>query len=232
MKKFILSVLLPLPFLLYSCLLLPARPALADTAGEYACILSDDAYFYPTRNENRGLFLLPKTYFVKVLSIDADFCRVEYLYDDEYAQKLVGYAKTEDLTFVDFIPDRPYLYHLLEVNYTLDTPNAENDAFLDRITITCAYYGDYRIGSETYCYVLRGDSFGYIPKPEDLHYETSTEYQDHLEPEPTPQVPADTSEQERSSPAQIAILVVLCILVPVLATLVLKPSKHPVYDEE
>lgn len=228
MKKFILSVLLPLLFLLYS---FPAVPVVADSAGEYACILTDEAYFYPTRDENRGLFLLPKTYFVKVLAIDTDFCRVEYLYDDAYAKKIVGYAKTADLTFVDYEPKRPYLYHLFEVRYTIGDSPIEDDAFLDGITVTCAYYGDYRIGTKTYCYILRGDSFGYIPKPSDLIYEESTEYQDNLTPEPPVQEPLE-EEKEASSPAQIAILVALCLLVPVLAALILKSSKHPVYDPD
>ena len=110
-------MLLTLPFFLYSCLLLPTHPVSADTEGEYACILTDEAYFYPSRDETRGLFLLPKTYFVKVLTVDVDFCKVEYLYDGDYTKKLVGYAKTSDLSFVDFVPETPYLYQIIWIRF-------------------------------------------------------------------------------------------------------------------
>ena len=100
---------------------------------------------------------MPESYYVKVLSTDADFCKIEYLYDSDYTQKLTGYAKTNEQTFVDYTPKTPYLTHLFEVRYTLDDGAEENDSFLNQITLTCAYYGDYKIGSKTYCYILRGD---------------------------------------------------------------------------
>ncbi|MBQ8322556.1 MAG: hypothetical protein IJX91_01170 [Clostridia bacterium] len=234
MKKFILAALLPLLYFLYTVFLIPslAVQATSATAGSYACVLTDTAYFYTARNEKRGLFLLPETYFVKVLSVDGDYCRVEYLYDDAYAKKLTGYAKTSDLTFVDYTPEHPYLYHLFEVRYTIDDAFSDNDDFLSQITVTCAYYGDYKIGSETYCYVLRGDSFGYIPKPDDLTIERSTEYEDNLVVETPPAETDEPSEEDGMPPAQIAILVALCLLVPVLAALILRPPKRPPYDAD
>lgn len=238
MKKFILA-LLPFLFFLYS--LLPVFPpaffAQAETlatpsAGGYACILENDVYFYTSQNDKRGLFLLPKTYFVRVLEVQDDFCKVEYLYDDPYVKKLVGYTRTEQLAFVDYVPKRPYLYRLFDVRYSLDDALA-GDEFLNQITITCAYYGDYIVGSETYCYVLRGDAFGYIPKPENFTYEENPEYAENLEPvtpDPNPNTGGDANSQ--SNPAQIAILVALCLLVPVLAALILKPPRRPPYEQD
>ena len=228
MKKFILSVFLPLLFFLYA---FPVLSASASSADEYACVLTETAYFYPTRSDERGLFLLPKSYFVKILSVESDFCKIEYLYDGEHAKKLTGYAKTSELTFVDFIPKQPYLHRVFEVCYTLGDTPIEGDAFLDKITLTCTYYGDYRIGSETYCYILRDGSFGYIPKPSDFFYEENTEYQDYLATLPPEEEPPPVEDDSTATPAQIAILVVLCLLVPVLAALVLKPPKRPTYDE-
>ncbi len=238
MKKFILSAFLPLLYFLYSlfsplCTLSVKADTSQATAGGYACILGDETFFYSARDEKRGLFLLPKTYYVKLLEIAPDFCKVEYLYDDEYAQKLVGYARTSDLTFVDYVPKRPYLYQLFDVRYTIDGATEENSSFLNQITLTCAYYGDYRIGSETYCYVRRGEAFGYIPKPENLTYEENSEYAEWLAQQ-TPSEEAKPKEEnaEQSSPAQIAILVALCLLVPVLAALILRPSKRQSYDSD
>ena len=244
MKKCILSILLSLLFCL-SNIYPPNAPlfpcaqtvdnATPPSAGTYACILNDDAFFYPTRDEKRGLFLLPKTYFVKILEFAEDFCKIEYLYDDTYAKKLVGYAKTQDLTFVNFIPNRPYLYHLFEVSYHIENESGLTDGFLNTYTFTCAYYGDFQIGSDTYCYVLRGNEFGYIPKPSHLSYPENTEYAEHLTATTPPQEDIQdeppTSETQ-SSPAQIAILISLCILVPLLAALILKPPHRPTFDDE
>ena len=108
------------------------------------------------------------------------------------------------------------------------------DGFLNQLTVTCAYYGDFKIGSESYCYVLRGNEFGYIPKPSSISYDENTEYADHQIPETPPktdETPTPT-EQNQSSPAQIAILIALCILVPLLAALILKPPHKPPYDPD
>ena len=104
--------------------------------------------------------------------------------------------------------------------------------FLDEITATCTYYGDYKIGSKTYCYVLRGDSFGYIPKPETLVYERNPEYEEHLVTEPPVEELLPDQTDTGMPPAQIALLIAICLLVPTLAALVLKPPKRPPYDTE
>ena len=109
------------------------------------------------------------------------------------------------------------------------------DYLVSEITVTCAYYGDYRIGSKTYCYILRGDSFGYIPKPADLTYDENPEYEERLSQNVSGETTDSTDDEEQSgstSPAQIAILIALCLLVPVLAALILKPPRRPPYEQE
>ncbi|MBQ7923796.1 MAG: hypothetical protein IJ329_00660 [Clostridia bacterium] len=235
MKKRIFALIALTLYVLSVFLFPPVKRLKGNAAADgetYACICTDAAYFYAAKNENNGLFLLPQTYFVKVLSVEADYCRIEYLYDSEYTQKLSGYAKTEDLTFVDFTPNEPYLYHVFNVRYTIDGSFSTDDSFLDQITVTCAYYGDYNIGSKTYCYVLRGDSFGYIPKPVDLYYAENTEYEDYLSQLSQAPVatPPSSDDGAGMSAAQIAILITLCLLVPLIAALVLKTSKRNTYD--
>ncbi len=215
-------------FLLAVCgVSLPKHPARADTLSRYACVINADAYFYATRDDQRGLFLLPESYYVKVLDSDGEYCRAEYLVDDEYTRKIVGYVRTENLVFVDYTPVRPYFYHLFEISYTLENGSVGETGFLDRITLTCSYYGDYKIGSQTYCYVLRDGAFGYIPKPQDLSVERNEEYDEWLrakqEPQPTPQ---DSASENNASPAQIAILITVCLLIPVLAALLLRSPRH------
>ena len=211
----------------------PAVP----TAGDYACILSDNAFFYAAPDEKSGLFLLPKSYYVRLLSYATEYCKIEYQTDGGGYEKLVGYAKTNQLTFVKYIPLRPYFSYVFEVSYRLDSTSQENSDFLNKITFDCAYYGDYKVGSNTYCYVLRNGEFGYVPKPEDLFLEENTEYNDYLASLTTPEPPSSSDvstepTETPSSPAQIAILVALCLLVPLLAALILKPPRRPPYETE
>lgn len=196
-------------------------------AGDYACILSDDVFFYANADGRKGLFLLPKSYYVRLLEYRSDYCKVDYQTDDS-AKRLVGYVATEKLTFVDYTPSRPYLYYVFDLHYKIEDTDHVDSTFLTEITVSCVYYGDYVIGSERYCYVLRGEEFGYVPKPASLVYEDNEEYADYVASLLPPTEPeADEEEvvtEGKSSPAQIAILVAICLLVPILAALVLKPT--------
>ena len=212
----------------------PSETPAIPSAGDYACILTDDVFFYSTADGRRGLFLLPKSYYVRLLEYRTDYCKIEYQTETS-AKRLIGYARTEDLTFVDYVPARPYLYYTFDIRYKIDDTQPTDSTFLTEITVSCVYYGDYLIGSERYCYVLRGDEFGYVPKPLSLSYEENTEYADYLaslQPDPTPPDTQGNTEEEKSSPAQIAILVAICLLVPILAALVLKPPRRPPYEVE
>ncbi len=203
-------------------------------AGDYACVLRQDAFFYDSPNENRGLFLLPATYYVKLLDYGAEYSRVEYLYDDSQTKKLVGYVKTTHLTFVEYLPKRPYFQYTFEISYKIENGPLHTSDILNELIITCAYYGDYRIGSQTYCYVLRGDSFGYVPKPASLTIPENTEYAEFVASQnaSSSQEEESPSAKDSASPAQIAILIALCLLVPVLAALILKPPRRPPYETD
>ncbi len=206
-----------------------ARASVFPRSGDYACILTE-AQFCTAPNENTDIFSLPKTYYVKLLEYGNDYCKIEYLYDSADTKKLTGYVKTSSLTFVDYVPTRPYLYYFFDVTYRIDGKTDEEDPFLSQITVTCVYYGDKRIGSQLYCYVLLENEFGYVPKPATLAFEENTEYADRLAAKG--KTPNAKEETGGSSPLQIAILVLLCLLVPVLAALVLKPPRRPPYEPD
>lgn len=245
MKTRLLRVLIPLIYIFLTAFsVFPAtKTASAELSatqkpsqGAYACVL-EEAFFYSVPNENSGLFLLPKTYYVRLIEYGTEYCKVEYSTDDAYTKKLIGYAKTAALTFVDYVPDRPYLYYLFDVTYRMEDGGNENSSFLDQITMTCAYYGDYKIGSKTYCYVLRESQFGYIPKPVSVYYEENTEYAEYLEElQASASAPTEQTDPEPTksgvSPLHVAILIALCLLVPLLAALILKPPRRPPYEAE
>ncbi len=203
------------------------------TSQGYACILQSDTFFYATPDESKGLFLLPQSYYVKLLDYGSAYSRVEYLTDENGGKKVVGYVKTPLLTFVDYVPKRPYFTHQFDLHYRIEDGAPTNDGFLTEITVTCTYYGDYNVGSKTYCYVLREDAFGYVPKPSGFTVPENLEYAEHLAAQESASAEEEKQEKENSSsPAQIAILIALCLLVPVLAALILKPPRRPPYETE
>ena len=248
MKRFFLWAFLPLFILLsaFSTFPHPANVPASRTAitaaaassspvtGDYACILTNDTFFYSSPDERRGLFLLPKSYYVKLLEYRTDFCKIEYGKDEGDCKRLIGYAKTEELTFVDYEPKRPYLYYVFDVSYKLDGTETPNGPFLNEIILSCVYYGDYLVGSELYCYVLQESGFGYVPKPTSLSFEENTEYADYLATQAPPPESSNepTNSESTSSPMQIVILIAVCLLVPILAALVLKPSRRLPYKDD
>jgi hypothetical protein len=226
MKKFLFAALLPLFYFLLSFSFFSPPKAQAE-GGEYACILTDSAYFYAGENEQSGLFILPKTYYVKVLVPSYPYSQVEYLSDGANTRKLTGYCKTVDLTFVEYIPERPFLFKTFEVTYFAGNTD---DPFANKLTVTCAYYGDYTVGSKTYAYVLQSGEFGYVPKPTGFTYLENTEYSSRQEAETPPE--EEPTPQGKGNGAQVAILIVLCLLVPIIAAAIFRSTKKPTYDFE
>lgn len=237
MKRRIATILcaLFLAFLPLASPRLTRHFAVAETANEYACILEDEVFFLATPDVQRGLFVLPKTYFVRVLSYGAEYCKIEYLTDTDTTKRIVGYAQTEKLTFVPFTPARPYLYYDFEVSYKVDDGEFTGNGFLTQISVTCGYYGDYAIGPNTYCYVYQKGEYGYVPKPQGVLFEENTEYADYVASQTPPKEEISDKQSKQtdgSSPMQIAILIAVCLLIPVLAGFLLKPSKKHPYDTD
>lgn len=227
------ALLSPCPAAVTAAQFLPTATATdAPKAGTYACVLSDDAYFYLSAGGKDGAFLLPRTYYVRLLSFGATYSKVEYMETDTLTRKLTGYVRTEHLAFVDYVPARPYLTYVFDLTYRLeDTTPGNGDSFTE-LTFTCAYYGDYPIGDSLWCYVLREGEFGYVPKPDHLAFEENTEYADYLASRQPPDDEQTERQKSASSPAQIAILITLCLLVPLLAALILKPPRKPPYETD
>ncbi len=230
--KRLLSAILPLLYLLFLFPTPRLFSAQAEATVSYACILQEETYFYSEKNERSGLFTLPKTYFVKVLSTETDYTQIEYGEHGADSQILTGYCKTSELTFVDYIPTKPYLYKTFEITYKIE--GATGAPFLTQITKTCTYYGDYKIGSETYAYVLQEGKFGYLPRPNGFSYSENGEYYERLQDQPT-SAPSDEKKDPKkssSTPVQTTILILLCILIPLLAAIILKSPRRQPYDSE
>ena len=241
MKQFILSVLLTI-FTLYIPLTTPsASQSLKATAQtqlsleespQYACILTENVYLYASSNERSGLFLLPKTYYVKTLSIGADFTKVQYQTDGNGLRAITGYCKTSELTFVDYEPKTPYFHTFFNVTYKIADTD-KNYPFLTEIIVECAYYGEYPIGTERYCYVLREDGFGYVPLPDDLPFVENVEYAERqAQAGVKDDSPQDSETTQSLPPSQIATILILCLLAPILASLILRANKQPAHLDD
>ena len=147
-------------FILFlTTVLIPAPRTAASAAddGTYA-VATGEVWFYAAADEEEKLFLLPETYYVRVLDAGGTFCTVEYLTDDAPYRKLLGYCRTDALTFVDFVPARPYLRKQITVTYTLpDSGSLGSDEFT-KFERTFVYYGDRYDGGQLYLYVLSGET--------------------------------------------------------------------------
>ena len=166
-------LLLLLPLL--AALLFPAPPRpVSATDGRYA-VCVQDVWFYAGENEEEKLFLVPDTYYVRVLEEGEIYSTVEYLTDDPPYKKLLGYCRTDQLLFVDFIPVRPYLRKQITVSYTVPGSGSLDDAF-STVERTFVYYGDRYENGQLYLYVLLDGTFGYIPASAPPEYEHNTDY--------------------------------------------------------
>lgn len=196
MKKFCLFALV------CALALLPAmRPKklTADAAEEsYAVAVTADVWFYAEENEESKLFCLPRTYYVKVLSKGGDFCAVEYLRDNPPYKKIRGYCRTNSLTFVDFVPERPYLYREITVQYVLPGASLGNGSF-SGYECDFVYYGTRYDAGQLYFYVCRDSTFDYIPAEEELTFDLNTDY-----------LPAEDAATKGSSLSVVEI-VVICL---------------------
>ena len=195
------------------------------------CLYSNVAFYSDAEEATRLLlFYLPETYFVCVIGETNNYYRVSYLEDSVGTRKLTGFVDKSAVIPGDFVPETPYLDKKIEITYYSPGYSGKSGDILSRITITCTYYGDYSENGKTYCYVLRGDSLGYVERPMGFTYVKNTEYADKTQ-QPVPDEPAENPQESGKglSPAQIVFLVLLCLLIPTLAALVLRPPKKKNY---
>ncbi len=214
--------------LLLICALL-APPAAIFARAEtprYAVAADTNVWFYSSEDEAAKLFLLPETYYVRVLYKDDVYTAVEYLVNDAPYRKIMGYCRTDALTFVEFIPLRPYLKRQITVSYTLPGAGSLDGAF-SSIERTFVYYGKRYENGQLYFYVLEGETFGFIPAEEELEFELNDDF---LDLPAGPAEGAGTAAQEAVPPVlQVVLILAVCAVAIVIAVLVLRgkaPRKH------
>ena len=155
MPKKILHLLMVLTALAAS---LTPLSAAAEENELYARVTQAGVYLYAEPDGDSGLFELPQSWFVRVTGETGAYTSVAYL--EGTAAAVYGYCKTEELTFVDYIPETPYLSYI--TSYRVDA----------------AFCGTFSYGSATYCYVYLDGAFGYVPASacSSLDYPLNTEH--------------------------------------------------------
>ncbi len=219
--SFLIAVWLGIALLALPFFCAPAQTILSARAeGEvYAVAESSEVWFYKSENENDKLFCIPRTYYVKVLSRGERFSLCEYLRDATPYKKVVGYCLTDSLTFVDFVPQRPFLYREVTVEYVLPGASLGNGSFAG-LKETFVYYGTRYEDGQLYFYVGKDGAFDYIPADEEISFELNSDYL------PDPETPAkDSSLSGGLSAVQIVLITLAAVAVLVVAVFVAHGKK-------
>ena len=219
MKRFLIALWL-FSLTALSLFSLPVgAPATAKAESEvYAVAETADVWFYKTESEEDKLFCIPRTYYVKIVSRGERFSLCEYLKDNAPYQKVLGYCLTDSLTFVDFVPQRPYLYREVTVEYVLPGAALGDGKFAGKKE-TFVYYGTRYEGGQLYFYVGKNGEFDYIPANEELTFELNTDYL------PEPETPAASGKRDGLSAVQIVLITLSAVAVLIVAVFVAHGKK-------
>lgn len=226
---------LPILLLLMSVLLFPALPGATASAEEqplYAVADSQNVWFYAAENEESGLFLLPYTYYVKILRRGTLYCAVEYLDDVAPYKSISGFCKTSDLLFVDFVPVRPFLKMQITVSYTVENTTGTwmGKGTFDKLQKTYVYLGTSYLGTARFYYVYADGVFDYVPATGEILFELNDDYL-----QSTGGTGGDVGDTPLENPvptaglsgAQIAIVCLAAGALVVIAAFVLRGKKSP-----
>ncbi len=212
-------------------------------AGElFARIFTEGAGLYADAAMTDMLFQPSLSYYVKVLALSPETCRVAYCYEDyDYARSVAGYMATAELTLVSSPPTGrsfPNVFCEFEGNGTF-YKNSRFDSFYpsgDTLSSSDAFfYGYYPRGSERYCYVLRGGRLGYYSA------DVFREIEVPLHPDPPPAVRTPAAEvpaaPERpsffdSDVNKTIFIAVACIVAVAAVYLIFLPRKKEPLPEE
>lgn len=231
MKKLLLTLALCLPFALCAPLTAFAaeetaaeetaaeetaaeeQPAGEEQEGEeesfgWARITKEGVYLYRSADESSGLFILPRSYFVKITGEAGSFYAAEYLSGEAGRTAVRGYVAADEVTLVDYTPSEPYLHYSVDVTFTAGEGAGLPGGFITEYTLSAPFYGTFPFGSSTYYYVEIDGAFGYVPASActALDYPLNTEHTQTPVPDPQPE------EIPSESGLSTASIVLLCLL--------------------
>lgn len=188
-------------FLIFFLLSLIFSPAdLAKASSSYARIEEDNIWLYrnPVNADSEKLFLLEKSYYIKVIEAGTLYYTVEIFDNADGFSKVVGHVKRSDVTMCQTSPILP-LYPKYVLNVITTSANLKLIPDISGATIatmlknqTVRYYGKYSIDGNIWYYVRFGSEMGYISSVE----LTAPAFALHPTPLPSSIIPGPQPEPE------------------------------------
>ena len=239
MKKISLFIL---SFLICALFFLSPLPThyLASADSLFLRVINDETPFFTNKTDEKPLFFLPYTYYVKVLNADGEFMHVEVYGIDRAA--LDGYVPTSMLFDDGLSVDNPYLSleittaktAVLYQDFTLSLP--VQYVFPER---EMKYYGSVKTSHGNVYFVSYNNRLGYV-KEEDVYPFLITNHPNELTfivPE-TPLEPPEPEPEITEDFFGLKVVIIVCIVfagIIALFFIVKKSPRHSIssgyYDE-
>ncbi len=168
LKKAIAVFLISLLALCIGLGLFVVSPAQAQTTCSWARVISNNVKLYATQNTQKALFVLQKSYYLRILADEGDLLMVSLMENQNGFVEISGYVVASEVDLVVGQPEAPY-YPTEKLIVTADsvavrlnpTPNATT-VITATNTQQLYYYGSISNYSQLWHYVYYGGKFGYV----------------------------------------------------------------------
>jgi hypothetical protein len=235
MKKFVfLGLLIVMTFSIAPMFYSPVITFAEE--GQYARVLNQTTYLYNSADTSSPCFLIPETYYVKLIRDDGEYYFVNYQEDlAPYYKAIAGYCKKSDLYMCDYTPSIPYLNYNIDV---YDGARGYKSSSLSKVDYLfnngnpIIYYGKIKINNVLFYYVLAHGEFRcYINSNEcvPLSYPLNTDplpisNEDEVITTPETVTPVE-SKTDVSDKLKIALILILVIPALIATAFLFKPQK-------
>ena len=200
--------------------------AFGDTTDDYARILDDDVYFYgnETLSPSDVLFVLPKGYYVKVISAGELYFECVYADSSNDYSKILGFIEKDNVELCEGVSPLYPSISLSTISQTnmYSDPSASSEVVVSLFSGQSVEFYGYAVDHD-FLFVKAGNDFGYIniksletPKIKDHPIPLPTMPSPSPTPTPNPSdEPAITEPISSEIPTAIQVMLVIFILIPV-----------------
>jgi len=142
--------------------------AQAQTTCSWARVIANNVKIYATQNGQKALFLLQKSYYLRILADEGDMLMVALMENENGFVQITGYVYTSEVDLVVAQPEPPY-YPMEKIIVTADSTPIRLSATPNATTVITAtntqqlyYYGSITSYNTLWHYVYYGGKFGYV----------------------------------------------------------------------
>ena len=152
-KMLFFVTVLSLFYLIVTCMGIQKASITATATTENATYarIESNCYLYEKEDSDSGIFILPESYYVKILKKGSTFHQVSYLDDGDFATAIQGYVLANSVHIQEnYIPQNPYLQYTISVTFKI---NAVYSTLLDEIRLELPFYGISKVNTKVFNYV-------------------------------------------------------------------------------